>query len=1009
MEESIVIAVSDGFGGYGDYLFALTLAGNLKSYYAQILGSNAPKIHIVTQNSGKQKILALKGDQEFGVDVLTPEELKEKVNDKTITVSSIVEGPVFSSGFMNEINTAIASLEKPVPITMVPEYSFSSEFQRADILRQYEYRKKKLRNLTCQNIFYTGLNEKSNEHGILFNQPLSMQAPEEKWVAQLDSKLKDLLLESREIFDYQKRCELFFQYSHDQYPTTHSQTAARRFLEVHRQFVKSSDKSQDVLMVGKNKAMKKQALQELHQQLIQDGFKKISFLNSVTGVEDVLYDSGEVGKTYRAIYSPGMPHTSMLACIALSGDLIGATGDQSFGEALTANKMIVYECLKHKTLLEYDYQVKVSERDPELNSILYLLSKAALPVEYDQLGALLTPQNVARLKTVHQNIRQDGMLVQLVGASAAPLTSIFNFLQQDNLDPYDKTYMLIRGLLEHTVEHDHKITNDAGKTLCRMLTGKSPDGKEYLNAIRQKYPHSEETKRASYLVAKFKLAQYKPRTNSKREKMFDAFLNMVSTFNTLHSYDENALIGLMLLTTKNIANEYRVLSPEKGRWFGSKLYSTLKSALASLDVDLDSITLEQRQEYYSHLSTFIKNNPQFLPDKYILKSLNREAHIKLPTFTPLLTEKQARKIITAPRPPKDPTVIKIGKYVYKRNLEPLGQGGWSKVYAARAYTVNTGGKLLVSQPLAIKTMPSSHGAILDKEMRLFHQACPGQHFKRFNKEKEACLAMPLFPGMPFDTYLAEHPSLSQEERTLIAMSMLKSLNNIHINGVIHNDLKPKNMLYDPANKEVHIIDFGCAEDINADSKFRHINTAKFAIEYIPPEYIHGCNASAGMDMYSMSLTLGEVLGVDKFALVQERLNKSLATLDHADLSAALQMNFLNLGSLDEALFSPEVSQFHDTEAFKKFISIYTSEKYDFTPYVEQLGRNNVEILNKMQNSDPSLRPSAQEALTAIAQQVGVDLSLQQHEDTVPSVPFYQGMMVFGREKQMSKEEIFSLS
>lgn len=40
--------------------------------------------------------------------------------------------------------------------------------------------------------------------------------------------------------------------------------------------------------------------------------------------------------------------------------------------------------------------------------------------------------------------------------------------------------------------------------------------------------------------------------------------------------------------------------------------------------------------------------------------------------------------------------------------------------------------------------------------------------------------------------------------------MLKILEVVHANGVVHCDIKPENILFDPQNLKIKLIDFGCA-------------------------------------------------------------------------------------------------------------------------------------------------------------------------------------------------------
>ncbi|HRD69388.1 MAG TPA: hypothetical protein PK657_04530 [Legionella sp.] len=94
MAKCILIVVSDGFGGYGDFLFALKLSAQLNEFYAK-QGTNIPFIYIITQKSGMEKIKNLKGDTEFNATILTPFLLKNKFDEGELEVDHIIEGLYF--------------------------------------------------------------------------------------------------------------------------------------------------------------------------------------------------------------------------------------------------------------------------------------------------------------------------------------------------------------------------------------------------------------------------------------------------------------------------------------------------------------------------------------------------------------------------------------------------------------------------------------------------------------------------------------------------------------------------------------------------------------------------------------------------------------------------------------------------------------------------------------------------------------------------------------------------
>jgi hypothetical protein len=975
MPGAILIAVSDGYGGYGDFLFVLKLAAQIKKYYADLLGEdNVPEIKLISQDSGQKKIRSLKGDTEFGVEVLTPEELKRKVDDKELEVASIIEGPVFQSRLITRINNAIQNQSRPVPLVMMPEYAYSGASHRRMIEDQRQFRKQNLNKIVYQETIYTGYNSKAEEKGIILSDNLITPEEPSLLSSKLDEKIKSALLGEKDIETYQTNTDMYFQYSHDTYPTIPETSPAERFLNMHRIYAKDSKKNQDVLMVGKTESTKRAALKKVKKQLIKDGFTKISFYNAETKKEEYLHGGPETeGRHYRVVYTSGMSHPSMIAAQALSGDLVGATGDQSFGEAVSGDKILVYECLSHKQLLRNEYYNQLKKLDPKCTEVLDLLKNAERESDYRRMEALLTKDMKVRLKNLSKSFRESGELAKFAAIAAMPAELLSKQIISGATPPYtsdshsmssfERTLMVGNFDAVPYVTQHCSSKSDERQQFCEILTKKNNEGKSYLSVLRSAKPDAPETSRASYLVTRFNTEKYKAPRDSKRETMFNAYKELISTFSTLGlgRHDEDALIGLMLLTTKNIANEYSFLSPRKGFFFGSRFYSNLEDTLKELGVNLKTITPQERQRYYSALTRVMENNPNLIANEYILNSLSKEANITMPKIPPLLTNSKAEALLRSKNlDGSDPTIFRTKTALYKTHSVPLGQGGWGSVYAARHYAHSEGG-IKVSPPLAIKMMPARNQLAMDKEARMFNQAYPEGHFERFNKNETAYLAMPLFPGTPLDKYLMDHLELPRTTRQEMATSLLENLSYIHKNNVIHNDIKPKNVLYDPVAKKIHIVDFGCAEEVGTRIQFRDINTAKFAIEYMPPEYLQDANLTNKTDVYSLTLSLAEILGANKHDLVKNRMERALAKINEP-VKTSIRKTFNSTGSLDEAMFTREVSKHWNNSEFKKFIKEFVNDKYDFSPYTEILGKDAIELLNNMQNTNPDERPSIEDAL-----------------------------------------------
>jgi serine/threonine-protein kinase len=101
--------------------------------------------------------------------------------------------------------------------------------------------------------------------------------------------------------------------------------------------------------------------------------------------------------------------------------------------------------------------------------------------------------------------------------------------------------------------------------------------------------------------------------------------------------------------------------------------------------------------------------------------------------------------------------------------------------------------------------------------------------------------------------------IPQDRAIRIAIKVLDALDYIHEQGVIHRDLKPENIMVD-ANDNIKLIDFGIA----GDSAARRLTYANFTAtlgtaDYISPEQVKGKRGDGRADIYSMGVTLYEML------------------------------------------------------------------------------------------------------------------------------------------------------
>ncbi len=386
MKEAILIVVADGFNGLGDFLFALKTAENLRHQYTE-KGEETPPIYLVTQVTGKEKIQQLKGDVEFAIEVLTPNDLRARVRaqgDARIIVGHVIEGPVLSNNLIDKVNTALTQIN--VPLITTGEYGNRDEHT---LTANLEYRQEELSALRWVDHIQSGFNKARSESGILQRAKIISR---QDAILSLTNQIKSALGLQDETFFNQN--EISFQYSHDEIQLLHSNRVldnpAQRFLEIHRSFYKKNHKNHIVIMIGKALDYKFNALRTIQQFLINDGFQKITFYNAVNDEETILHNSGKTGKQYKVLYYEGFTYQTMINCIAISGPLMGVTGDQSFAEALQYDKIPVYETIEHKIDFIADYEQRLYElsgNDPVVEKCLEILRPLAAPSGQRRINA----------------------------------------------------------------------------------------------------------------------------------------------------------------------------------------------------------------------------------------------------------------------------------------------------------------------------------------------------------------------------------------------------------------------------------------------------------------------------------------------------------------------------------------------------------------------------------------------------------------------------------------------
>ncbi|WP_413167608.1 AAA family ATPase [Capilliphycus salinus ALCB114379] len=110
--------------------------------------------------------------------------------------------------------------------------------------------------------------------------------------------------------------------------------------------------------------------------------------------------------------------------------------------------------------------------------------------------------------------------------------------------------------------------------------------------------------------------------------------------------------------------------------------------------------------------------------------------------------------------------------------------------------------------------------------------------------------------------LMQHKPLSLEEFLTIAIAITDSLAELHAANIIHKDINPSNIVFNPDTQQLKLIDFGISSKFTRKNPtLKNPNTLEGTLPYISPEQTGRMNRSLDYrtDFYSLGITFYELL------------------------------------------------------------------------------------------------------------------------------------------------------
>lgn len=189
-------------------------------------------------------------------------------------------------------------------------------------------------------------------------------------------------------------------------------------------------------------------------------------------------------------------------------------------------------------------------------------------------------------------------------------------------------------------------------------------------------------------------------------------------------------------------------------------------------------------------------------------------------------------------------------------LEKIGSGGMADVYKAKCHKLN--------RLVAIKVLKPefSSDVTFVKKFRVEAQSAAGLSHPNivnvYDVGEESgiyFIVMELVQGITLKSYIEMKGKLEIREALNISIQIASGLSAAHQNRIIHRDIKPQNIIMSRDGK-VKVTDFGIAKVADSTTV---TTAAAGSVHYISPEQARGGYSDAKSDIYSLGITMYEML------------------------------------------------------------------------------------------------------------------------------------------------------
>ncbi len=203
-------------------------------------------------------------------------------------------------------------------------------------------------------------------------------------------------------------------------------------------------------------------------------------------------------------------------------------------------------------------------------------------------------------------------------------------------------------------------------------------------------------------------------------------------------------------------------------------------------------------------------------------------------------------------------ILRPGTFLQDRYeiLEQIGSGGMSDVYKALCHKLNrlVAIKVLKEELSTDSNFVSKFKMEAQAAARLSHPNIVNV-YDVVDEGALHYIVMELIEGITLKNYISKKGCLDVKEAIGIAIQVAQGIAAAHDQGIIHRDIKPQNIIIARDGK-VKVADFGIARAASTQTLSA---TAMGSVHYISPEQARGGYSDTRSDIYSLGITMYEMV------------------------------------------------------------------------------------------------------------------------------------------------------